>query len=109
MSFQVQFKAQGDQETAGQHQNGAHTQDHQNGVAHFRWLGFLAADKAGHLHHNPHQHDGSGLRGFTRQGHNPGENPFAALAGDHFIHVSNIGVDIPRNVVDAPATQTCHG
>jgi hypothetical protein len=54
-------------------------------------LHFLAADKAGHLHHYPHQHDGASLRGFTGQGHDASEDPFPALTGDHFIHVGDVG------------------
>ena len=77
-------------------------------MAHFIGLRFLSGDKARHLHDDPHQHHRSGLGSFTRQGHDPGKDAFAALAGDHFVHVGNIGVGVPRNVVDAAAAQARH-
>ncbi|MNY33978.1 hypothetical protein D3C86_1682810 [compost metagenome] len=77
-------------------------------MAHFLWLNFLTADKAGHLHHDTYQHDGPRLGSFARQRHNASEDPFAALAGDDFIHVGNVGVDIPRHIVDTAATEASH-
>ena len=75
-------------------------------MAHFRRLHFLPADKARHLHHDPHQHHRTGLRRFTGQRHDAREDPFATLTGDHFVHVSNVGVGIQRYVVDTPAAKT---
>jgi hypothetical protein len=44
-------------------------------MAHFRRLRFLAGDKAGHLHDDPHQHHRTGLRGFTGQVMMPAKIP----------------------------------
>ncbi|MNT22336.1 hypothetical protein D3C72_1577170 [compost metagenome] len=74
-------------------------------MANLCWLCFLPTHKARHLHHNPDQHDGPRLRGFARQGHNPGENPFSTLTGDHFIDVRDIGVNVPWDIVDSAASQ----
>ena len=78
-------------------------------MAHFRRLHFLTADKAGHLHHDAHQHHRTGLRGFTGEGHDAGEDPFAALTGDHFVHISDVGIGIPRHVVDTAAAKAGNG
>ena len=78
-------------------------------MAHFIGLGLLPGNKPGELHNNAHQHNRTGLRGFARQGHNAGKNPFPALSGNDLIHIRDIGVGIPWHVVDSATTQSRDG
>ena len=75
-------------------------------MAHLRRLHLLPGDEAGELHDDPHQHHRPGLRSLAGQGHDPGEDALPALAGDHFVHIGDIGVGVPRHVVDPAAAET---
>ncbi len=104
--MQIELKAQRDNKAAGEYRHGANAENRQNGVAHAFSLHRLAGNEARKLQHNANKHDRTGLRRLAGQRHDAGKNAFTTLAGDHLINVGDVGVDIPRHVVDAAATKS---
>ena len=75
-------------------------------VEHALWLlHILARDQSTGIEDLRHDEDGDGLHELAHEGHDAGESAFAPPAGDDFIDVGHVVVDVPRDVIERASPQ----